>query len=152
MEAVIQPLDGSGRSESALVHAAAMARIFNAKLVLIRCVRFPVVYADDVMSPAEAGELVRVREVEKDAREYLDEVATKLSGQGLNVETVIARGHPRSRIVALAERTPNSVVVMATRGASGVIRWLVGSITDGVIRTAPVPTLVIPPSARLAQD
>lgn len=150
--AVILPLDGSNRSETALDYAVAMAQLFETKLVLIRSVRFPIAYSEDIMSPAEVGELVSVREAEQDAQEYLEEMAAKLGSSGLKVETVVGRGHPRGQIVALSERTPNSLIVMATRGASGVTRWIVGSVTDGVIRTAPAPTLVIPPSATAAQN
>jgi len=35
---------------------------------------------------------------------------------------------------------------MATRGAGGLRRWVVGSVTDKIVRSAHVPVLVIPPT------
>jgi len=41
----------------------------------------------------------------------------------------------------------NSIIVMATHGAGGIKRWVIGSVTDKAIRSAHRPVLVIPPAA-----
>jgi nucleotide-binding universal stress UspA family protein len=57
----------------------------------------------------------------------------------------VVSGDPRDEIVAVAQSERQPVVVMTTRGASGLSRWVLGSVADGVVRTASVPTMVVPP-------
>jgi nucleotide-binding universal stress UspA family protein len=80
-----------------------------------------------------------------DASEFLDRVASTLRTRVKDVQPRIASGDPRAEIVALAHSERRPVVVMSTRGASGLSRWVLGSVADGVARTASVPTMVVPP-------
>ncbi len=127
IETVVTPLDGSELAETALRHAKTVAEGFGARLVLLRVLPPP-----GLSQPSEASE-------------YLERVAARLGGLACAVITRAASGDPRGEIVALAEQEPHSMVVMTTRGASGFSRWVRGSVADGVVRTAAVPTMVVPP-------
>ncbi len=141
---VVVPLDGSEFAEAALPLGQALAKALSARIVLMRSVRYPVAYSAAADPPVEPAEVVSVEELEQEARDYLAPVSERVESDGLRVETRVGSGHPRGQLVALAEEFPESIIVMTTHGASGIKRWVLGSVADGVIRTAPVPTLIIP--------
>jgi len=125
---VVLPLDGSELAETALPHTATVAEGFGAKVVLLT-----------VLAPGVS------RHESAEAAEYLDRVAVRLRLQVREVLPRVMSGDPRAEIVALAHTERQPVVVMTTRGASGLSRWVRGSVADGVARTASVPTMVVPP-------
>ena len=53
-------------------------------------------------------------------------------------------GAPAHVIVELAQETPRAIVVMTTHGRSGFIRWILGSVTENVVRASGDLVLVIP--------
>jgi len=83
------------------------------------------------------------------ATDYLNERVARLRAEGLSdVSSVLiesgAEGAPAA-IIDLARKTSDSLVVMSTHGRSGIGRWLLGSVTERVIRHSSVPVLVIRP-------
>ncbi|MBI4304750.1 MAG: universal stress protein [Chloroflexi bacterium] len=143
---VIVPLDGSERAAVALPHAEMFAKAYRSGIVLVRSVPF-ITGAD----PGEPGgspaayQAHTLDELLEDARHYVEAIKSGLISKGYTVKTMVARGSPRAHIITLCEERPNSMVAITTRGLSGVTRWVLGSVADGLIRTAPVPTLVIRP-------
>lgn len=144
---LIVPVDGSEMSEAALTYATPLARGFGAALHLTRSVRYPGVYSADVTYGYQSGEVFNMKEMEDQAETYLRSLSDRLKAEGIEVQHAIGRGHPRTHIVELATNLADAVVVMCTRGASGMPRWVMGSVADSVLRTAAAPTLVIPPAA-----
>jgi nucleotide-binding universal stress UspA family protein len=142
---LIVPLDGSELAETALPHVEAIASVANIPVTLVRSVPFPVTYGANVYGSMSPGLLAGVEDDDKAARRYLAETATRLRARGHVVGTHVSTGHPRTEIAELAQRMDGAMVVMTTRGASGLTRWVVGSVTDSVIRSSGVPVLVIPP-------
>ena len=142
---IIVPLDGSELAESALPHAEMMAGVANIPIILVRSVPFPITYGADMYAGMSTAMIASAEEDEKIARQYLAEVATRLRAHGHHVETHMSAGHPRTEIAAVAQETEDSIVIMTTRGASGLTRWVVGSVADSVIRSSGVPVLIIPP-------
>lgn len=142
---LIVPLDGSELAETALPHVEAIATVAKVPIALIRSVPFPVSYGANVYGSMSPELLAGVEDDDKVARRYLAETATRLRARGHVVETHVSTGHPRTEIAELAQGMDGAMVVMSTRGASGLTRWVVGSVTDSVIRSSGVPVLVIPP-------
>ena len=59
------------------------------------------------------------------------------------MEERLIHGEPAGAIVDLAKETPNALVAMTTHGRSGVERWVMGSVTDRLVRHSGQPVLVI---------
>lgn len=145
IHSVIVPLDESPLAEAALPYAEALARAFGARLHLL-----------GVVERREGGVLsvrpeVRAH-VETAARQalttYLEATAQELRGHSLDVGVLVRSGDPAQEIVAAADEVPDAVIVMATHGRGGMERWLIGSVADKVMRTAPCPVLLVrPPQA-----
>ncbi|MDI3341797.1 MAG: universal stress protein [Sphaerobacter sp.] len=120
---VVVPLDGSPLAEEALPYAAAIAERSQAPLHLLR-----VIPPD---APAAA---------EEEARRYLREKARTF---GDRVQLSVHIGHPAEQIIDSAAEMSDPIIVMTTRGRSGIGRWIYGSVADQVVRAAEVPVLLI---------
>ena len=152
IENIVCPLDGTALAEAALSHATAFARLFSAKVTLLHALGpFPQKIlgersdaGSDRLSDLEAipdsDELIAA------ARAYVDRKRNELEDAHLSLDVRVELGQPRAEIVRLANDRPGSMIVMSTSGESGVKRWALGGVADGVIRTASVPTLVVRPS------
>jgi nucleotide-binding universal stress UspA family protein len=137
---ILLALDGSELAEQALPHALAQAERFQAELVLLR-VFVPVAEPPGMWSPAVKQALERSRVL---AYEYLEPVAARLQGRGISVQTVTTEGRPHAEIIHYVEENQVDLIVMSTRGESGLSRWLMGSVADRVARGARVPVLLVP--------
>jgi nucleotide-binding universal stress UspA family protein len=136
---VLLPLDGSEMAEQALPHAVAQAESFGAELILLRILEpFPYVRG---MSPVQ---LADIREHSDEwAREYLGHLTAGLQGRDLEVKTAIVEGSPGLVITQYAEANQVDLIVICSRGRSGLSRWLMGSVADRVMRGAGVPVLLV---------
>ncbi len=136
---VLIPLDRSSLAEQALPHAIAQARNFEAELILLRVLEpFPSVRG---LSPKDLEEIEQ--QANTWAREYLERLAADIREQGIPVQAVIIDGRPHVEIPQFAETHQVDLIVMSTRGQSGLSRWLMGSVADRVVRGAHVPVLLV---------
>ena len=152
---ILVPLDGSNSAEAALTHGQAIARDSGATVHLLRVVE----HLDEI-SMARAGDggfaaseysldLARRLSSEKkhQAEEYLERVASPLKEAGVQVETAVLEGDASEQVVEYANEHSVDLIVMSTRGRGAIRRFLVGSVTDRVIRTSEIPVIAIPPKS-----
>ena len=136
---ILVPLDGSKLAEGALPHAVAHAERFGAQLILLKVL-------GPLPEPAMAGRSV-VRGAEERsaelARQYLQDLAEPIREKGVEVEVLTLEGKPYVEIIGYAEKAQVDLIVISTRGYSGLSRWLLGSVTDRVARGATVPVLLV---------
>ncbi|UCH24536.1 MAG: universal stress protein [Trueperaceae bacterium] len=134
---VLVPLDGSELSELSIPIARHLAKICEAQVDLIRTV-FP--------TPAAAGhELIAVDlldEMLEDASSYLARMKEQFVG--LKVTTNVVTGRPDFAIIEHMKNSTNDLVVIASRGRTGIARSLMGSTTERVLH-GPDPVLVFEP-------
>lgn len=146
---IVVPLDGSTISESAVEPATELARATGAELVFTEVVKLPV-YGMDMgglgYGSVHYAEEMDTKLQEESAQRYLQRFVEDAETAGLKARAQVRVGNPSIQIVdeAAAE---GSIVVMATHGAGGIKRWVVGSVTDKAVRSAHRPVLVIPPTA-----
>ena len=76
-------------------------------------------------------------------REYLEQVAAGVREIGISVRVVTVDGYPHEEIVRFAEVEQVDLIVISTRGQSGLSRWLMGSVADRVPRGVNVPVLLV---------
>jgi nucleotide-binding universal stress UspA family protein len=81
-------------------------------------------------------------QLEAEAKDYLAAKTTELAGQGLpKISSVVDLGYGAEEITALARKTPDNFIALCTHGRSGVKRWVLGSVTDRVVRHSGDPVL-----------
>ena len=136
---IMAPLDGSALAEQALPHAIALAKYSGAELILLR-VLVPLSRSHNVPEAA----LQRAEEsTAAGAAEYMERIAAGISEQGISVQVVTTEGRPHVEITAYVDDNQVDLIVMSTRGQSGISRWLMGSVADRVVRGASVPVLLV---------
>jgi nucleotide-binding universal stress UspA family protein len=59
------------------------------------------------------------------------------------VSCVAKEGFAADEIISLARKSPDNLIAMCTHGRSGVKRWVLGSVTETVVRHSADPVLVI---------
>lgn len=128
---ILVALDGSPEAETILAALMPLARGRPVGLVLFRVI--------------ETGESPEA------AQAYLDEATGALEHHGLSALGLLARGKPAQEIVAAARQPGIDLIAMATHGRTGVTRILFGSVTEEVLRHAPVPLLIGRPGGRKAE-
>lgn len=132
-ERILVPLDGSPLAEKALGQVRRILRRADAEAVLIRAVEPPAV-AGDFYTLAES--------LEEEADRYLAGVERSLSDEGARVRRVVRRGPAAETLLSAADDERASLIVMTTHGRSGIARWILGSVTEKVLRASPVPVWV----------
>jgi nucleotide-binding universal stress UspA family protein len=144
---ILVTLDGSTTAESALPHAVAHAQRFQAELILLRVVE-PLQQPSTLRTAGKRAEQV----IQELARDYLERIAADVRAENTALQVAIVTGRPYREVVRFAENNQVDLIVMSTRGQSGVSRWLLGSVSDRVARGASVPVLLVPsgPSSSLA--
>jgi nucleotide-binding universal stress UspA family protein len=140
---IVVPVDGSDLSESVLPWAYTLAKVFKSKIVLVEAIT-----AGDAAGDKGKEEAAKSRSAIAKARRkenaYLSSLDQRL--QGVEIAHSLKAGRPENVIPAEAKRHGDSTLIaMSTHGRSGIGRWLLGSVTDKVIHSAPCSMLVIRP-------
>jgi nucleotide-binding universal stress UspA family protein len=150
---ILVALDGSEHSARALEVAIQIAKKFSAKLTLLNVYSVsvaPVVVPEPstltpsgvpVVTPAEVSKIVdAAREVGK---RILSDGEEKVRAEGIQVETALKEGDTVQEIVKAAQEGRFDLIVMGVRGISKIRELLLGSVSEGVIRHASCPVLVV---------
>lgn len=83
------------------------------------------------------------------AAEWADDLATAARAHGLEAETVVRTGTPAEEIADYAAELDADMIVIGTAGRTGLERRILGSVTDKVVRTAPVPVVTVRPDGSI---
>ena len=143
LRSIIVPLDGSELAESVLPTAVKFARLFNVGMVLFRTYELPAsaYYGRENHLPNYEELKNRVKE---QAQDYLDKRIEAIKAEGVQrVSSVLIEGSGPNEIIDYARKTPNALITMCTHGRSGVKRWVLGSVTEKVVRHSGDPVLVM---------
>lgn len=140
---VLVPLDGSGFAERALEPALTVVRATNAELLLLSV---PSYY--QFVAPASTGYGMPMTDQvidmgDDDAKEYLDALRREARCSDCRIRTLVQAGDVAGCIVDTAAGEGVDLIVMTTHGYSGFTRWMLGSVTERVLRSAPCPVLVV---------
>lgn len=130
--------EGARRADALAVRLAAALR---AELVLVHVVQEAVLFGEGLMR------IEAVREVfegqQRWARERLAARAAEIAATGVPARGVVRLGAPAGEIVRLAEEERADLIVLGTHGRGPIGRFLVGSVADRVVRTAPCAVVTV---------
>ena len=143
-DTVLVPLDGSALAESAVPIASLIAEKTGAKIVFVRVSSVPY-YSSLASAGVGYTRPLSSQELADMAGVYLQPFVTAAGEAGLTATAHTPTGETTSNIMSAADQSENTLIVMSTRGASGLKRWILGSITDKLVRTSGHPVLVVPP-------
>lgn len=139
---IVVPLDGSKRAESALPVAAALARASLGSVLLLQ-----VTAPEALAGISTEGSLVApdVFEAERSGvTEYLEQLASREIFKDVQTSVRVVEGMAAEAILETSAALPTDLIVMSSRGRSGLARWLLGSVAQKVARHSAVPVLIVP--------
>ena len=136
---ILVPIDGSKYGEKAIEIAADLAKQFKSKTTLL-LVNVPLshVYADEgFVMPDYADDL------EKQGAKLLAKTLKRAESNGLKADTMMVAGNAAEQIANIANNEKYDLIIIGSRGLSRAKAFLLGSVSDKVIRYANCPVLVV---------
>jgi nucleotide-binding universal stress UspA family protein len=131
LKKILLAVDGSENAEKALPWVKQYAARQMAEVVLLRVVR-----PEETQPQSLPGEMEGVQK-------YLGRIERELNYAGVPCKVLVRKGNPARVIVRAADRERCDLILMSTRGGSGIERWMMGSVTEQVLRLSPIPVLVV---------
>ena len=140
---IIVPLDGSTQAESVLLYVVELAKAFHAKVTLLRSYSLKqIIFSFEQYHP-DLDELKG--ELRWEAMSYLDEKVAELKSRGLvEVFSSVTEGDAAETIIEMGKGAPNALIAMSTHSGSTIKHWVLGSVTEKVLRHANNSVLTIP--------
>lgn len=141
-DSIIVPLDGSTLAESVLPYVVELAKAFHAKVTLLRSYSLKqIIFSFEEYHP-DLDELKG--ELKWEAMSYLDEKVAELKSRGLvDVFCSVTEGDPAETIIEMGKGAPNALIAMSTQSGSMIKHWVLGSVTEKVLRHANNSVLTI---------
>jgi len=123
----------------ALDYALNLAKNYKANVFALHVIEpvIPTIYEPAFSVPDLTSAL------EKESKRLLKELGGKATEAGVPLKTEVRLGDITAEIRQTIERTKADLVVVGTHGSKGFQRWLLGSVTEKLMRHCPVPLLVI---------
>jgi len=137
-DAILVPIDGSDVAEAALEHALSLAIETDATVHVL-------FVADTAQDSVTVVGTDVVDALVREGQSVVERAAATAADRDVPVETAVRQGTPAEVIVDYAGEVGVDLVVLGTHGRGGLRRYLLGSVTESVLRTTDVPTLAVGP-------
>jgi nucleotide-binding universal stress UspA family protein len=136
---ILIPTDGSEEVETAIEHAFELAGTYDATVHALYVVDNSrggtgLMGSDTASAPSELRTI---------GEEAINGIATRGEESGLTIKTEIHEALPHEGILNYADEHDIDLLVMSSRGRSGVSRFVFGSVTERVVRLSGRPVLVV---------
>ncbi|WP_254273946.1 universal stress protein [Haloarcula marina] len=164
---ILFPTDGSPGAEAALDQTIELASLCDATVHVLYVADSENEASHLVMSDDDTGfsGMVKPDDVERESgmtekgrggmqrleaagEELVEAAAAAFADREIETVTEVRRGNPYRTILDYAEEADADLIVMPTHGRRGIDRFLLGSVTEKVVRTAEIPVLTV----RLGDD
>ena len=138
-DAVLLPTDGSEAASSAIEHGLAVADRCDATVHALS-----VIDAEALAGASSIGMSVPdvVDDLESDHEAAVEAIADRSASRGIDAVTQVEQGVPHRAIRDYVDEEGIDLVAMGTHGRTGLDRYLLGSVTDRVVRASAAPVLV----------
>ena len=137
---ILVPVDFSEHAASVVEWAAHLAEEHDSTIALLHVYHLPVEFqqVEGAYLPADFWNSVK-----DEAKQQLALYGEDMRERGLEVEEIAREGHPATVIEEEAERLGADLIVIGSRGRSGLKHLLLGSIAERVVQKAPCPVLTV---------
>ncbi|WP_135806557.1 universal stress protein [Halorussus marinus] len=136
-ERILIPTDGSDAVDPAVERAIDLASTYDAELHAVNVVNLASL-STEIHTPAV------IESFEEQGEVAVEAIAERAADAGVeDVATEVIHGTPHRTILDYADDHDVDMIVMGTHGRSGLNRYLLGSVTEKVVRTADVPVLTV---------
>ncbi len=137
---ILVPHDFSDDAAAALDWAIELAAQLGAELHLLHAYRLPLEMFSPYGVPFPDSVMPEIREA---ARRRLNELKARVEAAGLKGQVQLREGPPADAIVEAARELSADLIVMGTRGRTGLAHVVLGSVAQRTVRLAPCPVLTL---------
>jgi nucleotide-binding universal stress UspA family protein len=139
IKSILVAVDGSEHSEKAVRYACAMGKPLGADVVLLHVVPM-VVTATPYQDTISDQPFLSLQMVGEDILAKAKKLANKC---GCEVIDMISHGDPAAQIIDIATERGVDIIILVSRGVSGIKRLFTGSISDKVSKNASCPVMIV---------
>lgn len=139
IKSILVAVDGSAHSEKAVRYACAMGPLLGAEVILLHVVPM-VVSATPYHDTVSDQPFVSLQNLGEDILERAKKLANSC---GCEVIDLLSHGDPASQIIDIASDRGISMIIVGSRGVSGIKRLFTGSISDKVSKNASCPVMIV---------
>lgn len=133
---ILHPTDFSLPSSYAFALARALARDYQARLVILHVIAPPTaIYAEPEVLP-------QLEDRKPELEQKLDQMKAT-TDPSVRVEHLLKEGDPAAEILEAAQEVKADIIVMGTHGRTGLARLLMGSVAEHVLRKASCPVMTV---------
>ncbi len=140
---ILVPLDGSTPSLEAAKHAVKIAASFSAQVTFFHVqnslesyLSLPHAFATETYNQLR-------EEMKAQGETILEDAIKEVGAQGVNIDKKLLSGDPAKQIIEESKEGQYDLVVMGSRGLSGVQDFLMGSVSSRVSKHAPCAVLIV---------
>ncbi|WP_411963405.1 universal stress protein [Haloferax sp. YSMS24] len=134
---ILVPTDGSKAAERAINHALDIAKTYGARVHALYVVD------TSIYTSLDAGADVVIDALEREGEVATRHVRDAAEEAGVEIDSEVVTGTAYRSIHDYIENHDIDLVVMGTHGRTGLSHYLLGSVTERVVRTSPVPVLTV---------
>ena len=138
---ILAPIDFSDNSKKTIQYVREIAKNYDAKIQLLHVIEddIPAIY-----SLAGKTSIFDIEpKIEEKTKEKMKEFYTSIQGAGENYEIFTRVGHPARSIINFSEENNSDLIVIATHGLRGIDHFLMGSVTEKVVRRSSIPVFTV---------
>ena len=152
-DTILIPTDGSENSKRANKHALWIADKSNADIIVLYVVEphFPNIETTLPLSTLPTPDEYYYNEIRSEGKEIIEQFRKELEEtqcrgicKNVNLKSQIREGKPSMEILKVIEEENIDLVIMGASGRHALDRFILGSVTERVIREATKPVMVTP--------
>jgi len=144
LDLIVVGTDFGPQSRNALDWAIDLAHRMGSRIVLAHAFDLPIYGLPDASLLVDAKTAARLS---TEAQKALDGEVDRVQTRGLPIEGQLLQGDAREVIPSLATRLGAGLVVVGSHGRRGVVRALLGSVAESIVRVSTMPVVVVPHAA-----
>ncbi len=145
MKTIVAAVDFSNATLGVLEMAGSLAKAYGAQLHLLHVIEQEPTYTAYGFTPDEYPVLHEFQEeAKRRAARKLEDLLTSVAGDFPNASVHLVEDSPLHGILDYVKQANADLVVLGSHGHGVVASLLLGSVAEGMVRKAVVPTLIIP--------
>ena len=135
---ILVAVDGSDHADRAYEHAMKLATLAKSKVFVIT-----VIHATHLTGVDKKVIQQIIKQMEVSAKILLNKYSMDAySKHRVEIETILAHGYPQDVIIDTAKQKDANLIILGSRGLSGMKEMFLGSVSLAVVRKASIPVLV----------
>ena len=141
MKNILFPTDFSNNANSAFIYALQLAKKMEVELLVLHAYKLPEIKTNLPKTIREVYDSIEIEEFEnfKDHIPLLRKIAEENQLSDVSIKSILEEGDTVSTILNVAKKQESGMIVLGTKGASGLKKVFIGSVAGEVLENASCP-------------